>query len=79
MEAKDEIKCCICDDYATISHQSVMGQIFYPVCTFHYRNTTPAMGWDDNIKGNRMGLMDKDHEWMNIKNPTCSHSISAKL
>ena len=58
-------KCCVCGIPATQRHTSIMGQIPFFVCDQHYKETYPAMGYDEKIKMNRMGLIwESTDEWV---------------
>ncbi len=50
-------KCCVCGIPATERHMSIVGQIPFFVCDQHHKETCPAMGWDEKVNMNRMGLM----------------------
>lgn len=56
-----KILCCICDKPAAGFHQSIMGQLFFPVCAEHLKSTTPAMGMG------QMGLIGADHKFIELK------------
>lgn len=57
-------KCCICGEHATEKHMSIIGQIPFYVCDFHYKNTSVCLGWDSTIKMNRIGLIDINGNWL---------------
>jgi len=69
--------CCVCGKKATHIHMSFMGQIPFHVCDLHYKTTSMCWGWDSSqsqsilngqpILCNRMGLRDKDGEWVDLK------------
>ena len=49
---------------------SIFGQIPFYVCRKHYKETSPAYGFDENVKseynplGRRMGLIDENRNWV---------------
>lgn len=65
--------CCVCGKRATYKHMSIIGQIPFFVCKKHYKETSPAFGFDENVKseynplGRKMGLFDKNRKWVNLK------------
>jgi hypothetical protein len=60
--------CCVCGKAATEIHYSMMGSFPFHVCQFHFENTSSAIGYCDKMKCNRMGLVDNNHEWVDLIN-----------
>lgn len=58
--------CCLCDKKATHRHWSIMGQIPFNVCKYHYEHTYPAMGSSEEYEGIRMGLMDENGKFVDM-------------
>jgi len=60
--------CCVsgCLETATKTKQSIIGQLFYPVCDNHDESLSSAMGYCDIIKHPRIGLIDKDGKFVEI-------------
>ena len=59
-ENKPKGRCCICGKKATHRHWSIMGQIPYDVCEYHFKNSYPAMGFSSKYGPNCMGLIDSN-------------------
>ena len=59
--------CCVCGELATEVHYSMMGMIPFHVCDFHFENTSSAIGYCDKTQRNRMGLVNKNKEWVDLK------------
>jgi hypothetical protein len=60
-------RCCICNKKAKYGHNSIFGQVHFPLCKTHLNETSPALGYDENIENNRMGLLDKNGKWVKLK------------
>lgn len=62
--------CCVCGNVATKKHMSAIGQIAYYVCKQHYEETSPALGHDEEIHMNRMGLIwVATKKWIDLLTP----------
>ena len=65
--------CYVCGKIANYKHMSMIGQIPFYVCKRHHKGTASCIGVDENLinenntLGNRMGLIDKDMKWVELK------------
>ena len=59
--------CCICGKIATNYHKSISGQIIFDVCKMHYLNTSPAMGFCNEFRDLRSGLVNKKGKFIDLK------------
>ena len=59
-------RCCVCNKKATKQHFSIFGSIPFNVCDYHYKNTSPAAGYCNVFNGNRIGLINKKYEWVDL-------------
>lgn len=66
-------RCCVCGKIARYKHMSIIGQIPFHVCKKHYKETSPAFGFDKNFKseynplGRKMGLLDNNMNWVKLE------------
>lgn len=66
-------RCCVCSKIARYKHMSIIGQIPFYVCKKHYKETSPAFGFDENVKdelnpsGRKMGLLDNNGNWVKLE------------
>lgn len=66
MTKQNQNICCVCGKIATNYHR-IIGQLIFDVCEKHYLTLIPAMGYCDKMQSPRIGLIDKNKKFVDLK------------